>query len=106
MEYLNKIELQGVVGRVSVQSLGTACVMRFSMAVNRCYQLSNGNPVVETTWFDCSKSYPADEPALELKKGDCVYVLGRLNIERYTDQEGVERQTTNVICRKVRRVAE
>ena len=52
MEFINKIELRGIVGTSSLNRVGDSNVCRFSLATDYSYKDRDGNPVVDTTWFN------------------------------------------------------
>ena len=49
MEYLNKIELRGIIGSVYVKDFVNAKVANYSVATSYAYKSSDGTPIVETT---------------------------------------------------------
>ena len=97
LQCLNKIELQGRIGRVNMNVRKTYA--RFSVATNYCYRDKDGNAVIETTWHDCEcfegNKIPSETIA-KLEKGMSVNLKGRLRNHRYTDTEGTERTTYDV----------
>ena len=48
-QYINRVELQGIVGTSKVISIGDKKVVRFSLATNYTYKDKEGYPVIETT---------------------------------------------------------
>lgn len=102
MEFINKVELQGIVGSSRVSAIADKKLTFFNLAVNHCYKNDNGDCIVETTWLQVESW--ADIP--ELSKGDCVRVEGRLRTARYTNSAGEDRTQTNVVADKVEIVGE
>lgn len=51
MEFMNKIELRGIVGTSSLNRVGDSEVCRFSIATDYSYKDRDGNPVVDTTCY-------------------------------------------------------
>lgn len=74
------------------------------MATNRAYRSEDGTPVIETTWHECSKVWKSETPEVEIAKGDYIHVWGRIQIERYTDTDGIERTLCNIVCQKIEKV--
>ena len=54
MEYINKIELRGRVGRSDVQDYGSSRLCKFSLAIDYSYRDRAGNPCIDTMWFNIS----------------------------------------------------
>ncbi len=97
MEYLNKIELRGNIGTLRVQNVNGRSVANFSLATTRVFRNSSGEPVMDTTWHNVNVWEGKDVDDLKsLKKGDKVYVCGRLNMRRFTGSDGTERTSYEV----------
>ena len=80
MEQLNRIEIRGNVGNVSINTVGDTRVAHFSVATNYAYKTQNGEPVIDTTWHNVT-AWEGNKgiPALDfISKGTPVYVCGRL----------------------------
>ena len=84
-EFINKIELQGIVGRVSKSGDYTD----FSLVTERTYEC-NGENVVDVTWFQC-------RGMCDVEKGQWVKVTGYVKVIRYSTEEG-DRQSWQVIA--------
>ena len=95
-EFLNAVELKGIVGRVSKTQTGETSIMNFSVVTEYSYIDKKGTPTVETTWFNCVsfKDVPID-------KGDYVHCLGRFRTRRYTNNSGEERVSYEVVTNSV-----
>jgi single-strand DNA-binding protein len=102
---LNKIMLIGNLGRDPVMSYlddGTAYT-RFSLAVNRTSKTASGERREETEWFNVIAWRSLAERCHQyLRQGSKVYVEGRVTQRRFTDRNGVERTTIDVIASDVR----
>ena len=96
MEYINKIELQGFVGTVKRITVGESCNTRFSLCTQTMGQTSQGDTLIENTWFICS-IWDASQANL-IEKGSVVHCIGRLKQNSYLDNSGIERTTYEVIC--------
>jgi single-strand DNA-binding protein len=98
---LNKILLIGNLGRdpeLNVTSDGSP-VTKFSLAVNRRYKGTNGEQKEETEWFNIvAWRQLAEICERYLRKGSKVYIEGRLTQRKYTDREGVQRTSVEVIA--------
>src|SRR5579864_2907252 len=101
---LNKIMLIGNLGRdpeMNVTGDGTPFT-RFSIAVNRRVKSSSGERKEETEWFNVvAWRQLAELCNTYLQKGSKVYIEGRLTQRKYTDKNGVERTSVEVIASDV-----
>ena len=95
---MNKIIVIGNVGRepeMKYTSGGNA-VTNFSLASNRRYT-ANGEQRNETEWFNCSAwGRLAEVASQHLRKGQQVYVEGRLKSRTYTTQNGETRFSNDI----------
>ena len=96
MEFLNKIELRGIVENVSLNKVGGLEIARFSLCVEQSYA-DNDCAVVETTWFACSAWGDKCPKITELKRGCSVHVIGRVRTARYVNVDGEERRIFEVL---------
>ena len=88
MEFLNKIELRGIVGLTSLNRVGESQVCRFSLVTEYSYKDRDNNPVVDTTWFNVTAWEGKNMPDLrQIAKGVIVQVAGRVRTFRYTMAE-------------------
>jgi len=98
---LNKIMLIGNLGRdpeLNVTAEGTP-VTKFSLAVNRNTKTSTGERKEETEWFNIvAWNKLAEICERYLHKGSKIYVEGRLTQRKYTDREGTQRTSVEVIA--------
>jgi len=102
MASVNKVILIGNLGRdpeVRYTPSGSA-VANVTMATTRNWKDKNsGERVEETEWHRIVFYDRLAEIAGEyLKKGRQIYVEGRLKTRKWTDKEGVEKYTTEVIA--------
>jgi len=101
---LNKVQIIGNLGadpEMRYTPSGSA-VTNFRVAVSRNRRGQDGNMVDETEWFRCvawdSPSYKLAEICNEyLRKGRQVYVEGRLQSRKYTDKDGIERTSVEIV---------
>jgi single-strand DNA-binding protein len=78
-------------------------VTNFRVAVGRHRRGTDGTMVDETEWFRVvawdSGNYKLAEICNEyLRKGHKVYVEGRLQSRKYTDKDGVERTSVEIVA--------
>lgn len=102
---LSRAELIGHVGRdpeLQVTSEGTPYT-KFSMAVDRyAGKDAQGKARRETTWHNIITWRGLAEMTEKfVKKGDLVYAAGELVIRKYTDKQGVSRQSIEVVADNV-----
>ncbi len=103
MEYINRVELLGTVGRVSSTRIADKFCTRFSMVTNRCYKDKDGNAVIETTWHNVvAFSGENTRDAESLKKGDNVHVQGRICMQRYVSESGEPKTLTEIFAGEVK----
>lgn len=98
---MNKIMLIGNLGRdpeMNYTPNGVA-VTKFSLAVNRVFKSGSGERQEETEWFNIVAWQKLAETCnTYLKKGSKVFIEGRLTQRKYTDRNGVERTSLEVIA--------
>lgn len=100
MASVNKVILVGNLGRdpeVRYTATGTACA-NFSIATTYKYKDASGERQEETEWHRLVAFGKTGELVGEyLRKGSAVYIEGRLRTKKWTDKDGVEKYTTEVI---------
>jgi len=78
-------------------------VVNFSVAVNERWKNRNGESQERTTWLRILAFNGIGQICAEcLKRGDGVYVEGRLQIRDYEDKGGNARTAVEVVASKVR----
>lgn len=99
---LNKVMLIGHTGDdVKMHYFeGGGAIGRFPLATNEVYtNKSTGQRVENTEWHNIVVRNKAAEICEKyLKKGDKVYVEGRLKTRKWTDDKGVERYSVEIQC--------
>ena len=102
MEQINKIELLGIVGSVRFQYINDRQMAKFTVVTNRAYKNKEGAPVIETQWHNVTAFEGKNVQDLErIEKGRAVHLWGRLQVQRYTGVDGVERTAVDVICSRL-----
>lgn len=99
---LNKVMLIGHTGDdVKMHYFeGGGAIGRFPLATNEVYtNKSTGQRVESTEWHNIVVRNKAAEICEKyLKKGDKVYVEGRLKTRKWTDDKGIERYSVEIQC--------
>lgn len=103
MEYINRIELQGIVGNSRLMTVGTNEVVRFGLATSQFFKNRDGSMHEETAWHSVTAWSGEGMPDLgSITKGAWVYVAGRLRQNRYTAANGEEEIFYEVLASEVR----
>ena len=95
---MNKVYLIGNLTRdvELAQTPSGVAVARFSIAVSRQYQDSNGER--QTDFFNCvAWRGLAETIAKYCKKGSKVAVCGSIQLRNYEDNQGIKRQAVDII---------
>lgn len=101
MEFLNKLEIRGVVGRAECSTVGNGRLCKFSVVTDYNYR-RDGSPVTDSTWFNVSAWEGRGMPNLDqLAKGTWVHVFGRVRTYKYTTPEGEDRSNWEVMANRV-----
>lgn len=98
---LNSVTLVGHLGKdpESRQAKGGTSIVNFSMATTRKAKGPDGQWADETEWHRCTCfGHTADFVEKYLKKGRLVCVQGRIKSGKYTDKNGIERISYDIIC--------
>ena len=76
-----------------------AAVANFNIATNESWKDANGELQDKTEWHRCVMFGKTAELAGELlKKGQLVYMEGKLQTRNWEDKDGIKRYTTEVVC--------
>lgn len=101
---LNKVQIIGNLGRdpeARYTASGKA-VTNFTVAVGRIGRDQSGERTEETEWFRVVAWDRLAETCNEyLKKGNKVYIEGRLQTRKYQDREGQERTTVEIVANEM-----
>jgi single-strand DNA-binding protein len=102
---INKVTLIGNLGKdPEVRRLETgAAVARMTLATNESYKDKSGEWKDLTEWHTviCWR-HLAERAEKQLKKGSLVYVEGKLSTRKWTDKDGNDRYTTEVVANTFR----
>ena len=100
MAGVNKVILLGNLGKdPEIRQLETGVkVASFSLATTESYKGKDGNRVDQTEWHNIVLWRGLAEVAEKyLKKGNTVYVEGKIRTRSWEDKEGNKRYTTEII---------
>jgi len=101
---INKVTLIGHLGKdpeIRTLENGTK-VGTFSLATNENYKDKNDTWQTITEWHNIVVWRSLAERAeRELKKGNLAYIEGKITHRKYTDKDGVERSTTEIVANSV-----
>ena len=102
MEFLNKIEIRGIVGNSSIQKVGDTRICRFSVVTELAYKENDGTNIIESTWFSCQIFEGPGICNLDtITRGAIVHVIGRLKCNRYVDANGNDRVQYEIVAQKL-----
>jgi len=101
MASVNRVILVGNLGRdpeTRYMPNGEA-VTNFSIATTETWKDKSGEKKEATEWHRITMYRKLAEIAAEyLKKGSSVYIEGKLQTRKWTDKDGVEKYTTEVVA--------
>ena len=100
---LNKVQIIGNVGNITIKDVKGVKVANLSVATNeRAFKTKNGKEVPEhTEWHRVVLWRNLAEIAEKnIKVGTQVYVDGKINSSMYTDAQGVERMSYNIVAER------
>lgn len=98
---INKVTLIGFLGKdpeIRATESGVK-VCTFSVATNETYKDKNDQWQTLTEWHNIvAWRFLAEKAERELKKGSFVYIEGKITYKKYTDKEGIERYTSEIVA--------
>lgn len=99
MEFINKIELQGVVGNAKVDTIGETKSVRFSLCTQNAYNSEGEDAVVDCTWFNClAWEGKKTKDITKIKSYDMIHLKGRVRTYSYIGADGADKYTWEVLC--------
>ena len=102
MEFINRIELAGVVGRIQRQTVSSQTMANFSLVTEFGFKDKSSCSVIETTWHNVVAWEGEHIPSLDgIERGSHIRVIGRLRARRYTDSSGESRTLYEVVASSV-----
>lgn len=103
MEFLNRIDIRGVVGRAEINQVNGTRVCNFSVVTEYSTRDKEGNPAIDTVWFNVA-AWQQDNGMpdfYEIQKGAWIRVTGRIRIRKYVTQENEEKSVMDVLARTI-----
>lgn len=100
MSSLNLCQFIGNIGKIETRYLSNGdAVTNCSIAVNESYKDKDGNKQEKVEWVNVT-SYRklAEIMSTYCVKGMQIYVSGKMSTRKYTDKQGIERYTTDIIA--------
>lgn len=94
MEFLNKVELKGIIGSIKPTVVSDTNIIYFTVCTQYFHKDKNGSIIIEDTWHQCSYSTKNDFP---FKKGDTIHLVGRIKQSRYMDSSSNERIMNTIV---------
>lgn len=102
IEFLNRVEIIGIVGATKRETIGDKTLLRLSVATNYAYMHEEGMPVIETTWHNITFWENAETNDMhEIRKGNIIHITGRIRNTRNTSPEGNDRPCTEIIASRI-----
>ena len=100
MASLNLCQFIGHIGKIDTRYLSNGdAVTNCSLAVNESWKDKDGNKQEKCEWVNVTAYRKLAEIMAEYcKKGTQIYVSGKLQTRKWTDKEGIERYTTEIIA--------
>lgn len=99
MKSYNHITFKGTLGRdAKINNVGNNKVANFSVATEYGFKTKDGDYQTETTWLNVTAWQGFGICSFdELTKGTKVVGSGRLRTRKYTDNQGNEREITEIV---------
>lgn len=100
MASLNSCSFIGNVGKIESRFMSNGDqVVNLSLACNESYKDKSGEKVEKTEWINVTIYRKlAQITEKYVVKGDQIYVSGKMQTRKYTDKNGIERYTTDIIA--------
>lgn len=98
MAGVNKVILLGNLGSdPEIRQVGETKVANFNIATSEKYKKRDGTTVEETEWHRIELwGNQAELAEKYLKKGNTVYIEGKIKTEEYIDKDGIARRTVKI----------
>ena len=100
---VNQIYLLGRCGKdPEVRMAGQNKVATFSLCTGGKYKTNDGREIDDTAWHNIvAWRHLADLAEKYIRKGSQLLVIGRLTYRKYTGNDGVERNVTEIIADRI-----
>jgi single-strand DNA-binding protein len=101
----NEVRLTGNLGKDAEfrPAVGSNGLATFSLAINRYRPTDNGYEKTKTDWFRCIAWGAVAQRVAQLKKGERVVLVGRLESREWTDKKGIERSSIEIVVESISR---
>ena len=99
MDFINRVELQGIVGKVRESMITDVKVYTFSMLIEHVYQSKDGFSTIESTWVSIHAYGDIVDGTLE--QGKFAKVTGRLRNQSLIDASNRERTIDFILADSV-----
>lgn len=103
---LNKVQLIGYMGKDPEVRFtqGGQSVANFSLATDESYKNNDGEKVKKTEWHNIVVWGKSVEAFVQpyLHKGDLIYVEGKLQTRKWTNKEGEDKYTTEIVVNDIK----
>ncbi len=105
MEFINKIEIRGLVGSAHSFTAGGKNMLKISVCTERRMKDRSGNEMIEVTWFNVSAT-EGDKihDTAAIRKGNAVHVKGHIRNMKYTDSDGSDRYYSEIVADSLEKV--
>lgn len=104
MASLNSCSFIGNIGKIETRYLSNGdAVTNFSLACSEYWKDKNGERQERTEWVSCV-AYKKLAETMEkfCSKGMQIYANGRLETKKWTDKNGVERYTSQIVLNEMK----
>lgn len=102
MEFENKIQIRGIVGRAEYTKNGDKTILRMNVVTNRSYRMSDDQMYIESTWFNVTGTDSGKTKIPEqIERQSWVEVKGFLRNRRSVGTDGMERTTPEVVATEI-----
>lgn len=98
-EFLNRVELKGIVAQVKTSPVGDNVNIRLSVVTQYAARDDKGNWTIENTWFNVTafkKNVSVETD--KLQKGTKVHITGRFRARKYIDSTGQEKHIYEIVA--------
>ena len=104
MEFLNKVEIRGVVGIVRITKVADTETAQFSVMTEDVNRSKDGCAVVNCTWFSVRAwKGPGIVELSKITKDSWVEVHGKQRCRHYVGEDGIERVCYEILADTVLR---
>lgn len=104
MASLNQCNFIGNIGKIETRALTNGdSVTNLSLAVNESYKDKSGDKIEKTEWVNVV-AYKKLSDIIEeyCTKGQQIYISGKMSTRKWTDKNGVDKYTTEIIAHEMK----